>query len=265
MILINVLGLLELGENIPFQDICTIYPIKVLDIIRMSNVGAQQYKYAEFPYSISEDLLEDNEESVFYSIINDERSVEYLKHSLELFCHEKNTVTLVEAVQMASNGNQAYSDIIEQTLLGIEEKSLFDVLLKKNCLILENHRTINNDNFDEFADLIRKANVISLIEKEEEIKCETEEGLRSLQAIRAGRESQRKADKRHDIENLINVAQHGITYIPTNEIKEWSFWKLMNEYTSSINRDTFDKSVQLGCAGAENAIGKHWSETLMVT
>jgi len=224
---------LMLCESINFHDICDIYPIELKDYIRDDDKFNKLY----LPYVISKDILteEYKKYSVFEIIFANDEYMETLFNSLIVFCKTEN-------IKIKTNNNG-------------EPELYFN----------DNLKSLNKNNFDELADIILLSGGKEKYKAEKIPIFETAEGYECWKKYE---EMKEKYSKIQDVSvaNIINVAQSGgRSYITEDTIKHWSMWKLMNTYSSNINRDGYDKQYsQYLVTGKTDGIKEHWSELLKV-
>jgi hypothetical protein len=230
---LDVKSSLILCEPINFHNICDIYPIEIKDYIKDSDKFNNLY----LPYVISKDILAEELQkySVFEIIIANDEYMETLYKSLIIFCKTEN-------IKMKINTNG-------------EPELYFN----------ENLCSLNKNNFDEFADIILLSGGKEKYKAEVIPVFETAEGYERWKKYEEMKQKYAKKDDA-SVANIINVAQSGgLSYINENTIKHWSMWKLMNTYSSIINKDGYEKQYsQYLVTGKTDGIKEHWSDLLKV-
>jgi len=232
----DVKSCLMLCKPINFHNVCTIYPIEVTDYVEDSEYYSSLYlSYVLTKEVLSEEVKRKYENlTMFEIILLDKNYIELLITSLQLFCKTNNVRLVIE-----DNQPQLYFD--------------------------DNKFSLNKNNFEEFSKIILFSGVKSKYKPKEIPTFETPEGYERWKNYEAQRE--KNAPKEDEsLSSIINVVQIGGNYyIDSEVIKHWSVWKLMNEYSSIIGRDSYEKQYsQYLVSGDNKNIKEHWSELLKI-
>ena len=225
---------LQLNIPINFHNICTIYPLSVIDTV----TNDSEFIAGLFlPYRISKEVLIKSNESmgIFEIIMNDEYLYQSLILSLVYFCRTKN-------IKVNKHTLEIFIDDVEQS--------------------------INRDNFDELSEVlltIGKKDKLTKQKEDEIPKFETDEGYQRWKKLQ---EMRQKSVKKEGLElyEIIHYVQFGSgSYIHDDEIKAWTYWKLITAYITIIGIDNYNKQFQayLQC-GDKKLIEKHWSEIIKI-
>lgn len=260
----NVKGLLELELPIPFYDICTIYPISIETILANNS---ETFNKMFIPYSLSKDNI-DIDVEIYDLILNNQEYVNLLIDSIKLLTHEKNVTTVRNMVTQFVDDKTSYKDFLGNLFKNYSDINQF--LQEKDCIVINEKKFITRENFNEFVDIVRTMQEIHPPKPKEEPKFKTEEGKKRWFFLHKARDKFRENDKTMSLENVINVVQFGKgAYIPSDQIKKWSMWKLINAYNSILSKDGYDKSFSAATSGFRSkdndSLKKHWSELLKVT
>lgn len=260
----DVKGFLELELPIPFHDICTIYPVTVEDFVKNSN--NPYFNKLFMPYYLNKELLDiDVDMDIYELILSNAEYSNLLVDSIKLLTHENDVTTIRDMVVQFEKDQKSYAKELKEIFEGYDDKNL-----RENCVVINRNKLMTKDLFDEFVDIVRVAQEIHPPEKEPEPEFQSEEGRRRWLALRKSRDEFKEKDKSMSIENIINVVQFGKgCYISSEQIRNWSMWKLINAHNSILSKDGYDKTysaITSGCTcGDKDALKKHWSELLKVT
>jgi len=223
---------LKIQEPIEFYDICTIYQPSFIEIFKY---GIDKFEKLLLPYYITldniyEEITDEQKEGLtnFDLVCNYQEFMSYLLLSLDFFCKSK---------------------------LDFDEKGIsfesFDGRL-------------NRDNFDEFAEIILKISGRERAKKEKKKVFANDRQKDIWEKLQAGR--MRNAKKNElKMEDVINVCEYGgISYIPVEEIKKWSLWRIINCYKAIMGINNYKDSFSIFLISGKNEIidGKHWSEVI---
>ena len=259
----NVKGLLELELPIPFYDICTIYPINIETLLLKS--GDSKFNQLFTPYVLSKD---DFGIDIFDFLLNQPEYKQLFIESIKLLIREDNVLTLKDMLIQYLKDKNSYADLLEKMFKEYSDINKF--IDDKNCIVINENKFVTKSNFEEFVNIVRTVQEIHPPKKEEEPKFKSEEGRKRWLELKKSREEFKKNDNSMSLENIINVVQFGKdSYIPSDQIRKWSMWKLINAYTSILSKDGYDKSFSATTSGFgstdKEALKKHWSELLKVT
>lgn len=224
---------LKIQEPIKFYDVCIIHQPSFKEIL---NYGLEEFEKLLLPYYITidnlfEDEVTDEEKeglTNFDLLCSSQELVSCLFLSLEFFCKDK-------------------PDVDEQGILfeGFEGR-------------------LNRDNFDEFADIILK---ICGREKPKKEKIPVFQNDRQRDIWEKLQEGRRRNAKNNEVklEDIINYCEYGgRSYIPIEEIKKWTMWRIMNCYNSIIGVSAYKDNFSIYLVSGEKDLidNKHWTDLL---
>lgn len=224
---------LKIQEPIKFYNVCIIHQPSFKEIL---DYGLEEFEKLLLPYYITVDSLfddeitnEEKEELTNFDLLcSSPELVSSLFLSLEFFCKDK-------------------PDVDEQGILfeGFEGR-------------------LNRDNFDEFADIILK---ICGREKPKKEKIPVFQNDRQRDIWEKLQEGRRRNAKNNELklEDIINYCEYGGTsYIPIEEIKKWTIWRIMNCYSSIIGVSAYKDNFRIYLVSGEKDLvdNKHWTDLL---
>lgn len=234
----NINLYLKLQEPINFYDVCTIYQPSFIEIFNYNkDHGENQFEQILLPYYITLDNLP-------------EEYTEEQKEGLtnfDLLCTS--------------------SDLMGCLFLSLEyfSKSKLDIDNERKGIIFEGfNRVLNRDNFDEFAEIILK---ICGRERQKKEKKRVFANDRQRDIWEKLQEGRKRYAKKHELklEDIINICEYGSDlYIPIEEIKKWSLWRIMNCYNSKLGMSNYKDSFRIYLVSGKPEIieGKHWTELI---
>jgi hypothetical protein len=229
----NLQVYLETQKIIKFNKI-DIYQISLNEIL---DYGIEEYNLLLLPFLLdiddfditNKDLLKDID--IFSILILDERTLSMLLNSISVFCKT----------------NEIAFD---------EQKGILYI----------GDGYINKDNFDEFADIILKANSKQKIIKEKPPENMTQKQKEIWEKLQSGRQ-RAMAKSQVELADLINVCQFaGEYYIPTNDILQWSLYNITRCYKTIIGKSNFRESFEVYCVTGEDKLikDKHWTDLIKI-
>lgn len=217
--------------QISFDDICTFF-------------GYDNFSYLMMPFCLTAEYIKETtgldvqDENIFKEIIlKDKNLLENVCQILLLFCKcEKIT-------------------LFDQTLQ-LYDKESNDVMFK-----------ITNENFNDISDILLMINGKEKLKIEKPPDGLSERQLDIWMKIHEGRK--REAKKNHlQIYDIINICEFGgKSHISVDEIKKWSFWKLINCYKSIAGDREYEDNLRIGIESHDLSSiekDKHWLKKLMI-
>ena len=225
---------LVLGENINFQDICTIHQ-HTLSEIRAFGYG--NYGQLLLPYTISKESLNIENDNVtnfdllFINLTNEEGNeidmFDLFIQSLKLFCKE-------------------------ETILINKEDSSF--VFKKGV--------IDKNNFDEFANIMLKIN--GLEKSKKTVPPKNKEKLSIWEKLQKGRAKKNiNADNDANLANILNIVKFGMeSYISKEELRKMTMWEIYNAYKNIINKESYRNNFEISLVSTtenKDLDLKHWT------
>ena len=223
---------LKIQEPIKFYDVCIIHQPSFKEIL---NYGIEEFEKLLFPYYINidnlfDEITDEEKEGLtnFDLLCSSPELVSSLFLSLEFFCKDK-------------------PDVDEQGILfeGFEGR-------------------LNRDSFDEFAEIILK---ICGREKPKKEKIPVFQNDRQRDIWEKLQEGRRRNAKNNEVklEDIINYCEYGgRSYIPIEEIKKWTMWRIMNCYNSIIGVSAYKDNFSIYLVSGEKDLveNKHWTDLL---
>jgi len=223
---------LKIQEPIKFYDVCIINQPSFIEIFKY---GIEEFEKLLIPFyitldNLAEEITEEQKEGLtnFDLVCNYQEFMFHLLISLEFFCKSK--------IDFDENG------ISFESFEG----------------------RLNRDNFDEFAEIILKTCGRERAKKEKKKVFANEKQRDIWEKIQAGRMRHAKKNELK-LEDVINVCElGGNSYIPVEEIKKWSLWRIINCYKSIMGISNYKDSFSIFLISGKNEIidGKHWSEVI---
>ena len=229
----NLKSALQLNLPYRFKNICTLYPVSVLYAISFDDDDSFLNMF--MPYMISKDILNDDisDISIYKLILIDEKLRNNFIETLQILCNTENIKINTETLEL---------------------------------LIDDNAETLNEENFEEFSLMVLEMIQSKKLEKKEvkEPIFKTEEGRKRWLLLKENREKEQKRKLKDALKiyDIINIVQFGMdSYIPDEEIKKWTYWKLIKSYLTITNKKNYENSfeIYLQC-GEKSLIETHWSE-----
>lgn len=227
---------LKLQEPIDFYDICTIYQPSLIDILNYNKEhGVDEFEKLLLPYCITLDALPDEitdeqkEGLTNYDLLfTSKEFIKYLFLSLDFFCKSE--------IDCDENG------------------ICFDSFKGR----------LNRDNFDEFANIILKMCSRERPKKEKKKVFANDRQRDIWEKLQEGRNRHAKKNELK-LEDIINICEYGgDLYIPIEEIKKWSYWRIMNCYNSKMGVSSYKDNFSIFLVSGKSEIieGKHWTELI---
>jgi len=206
---------LLLLHPIKFYDVCTIYPPSIEDILDLDD---KAFNFYLLPYMITNEIFKDR--------YNNLKLLEIIFKNKELFNN-----LIISLYWFCKTDNIKFRESTCDLFINDSENSL------------------NVDNFDEFSNIILTSCSREKYKEEVEVepKFETEDGRQRWLKLKAMREKHNKKNEENfNLSNIINLVQLGSNfYIPEENIKKWSLYKLTNTYISIINKDNSGKMFDI--------------------
>ena len=223
---------LKLQKPIPFYDICMIYQPSLEEIL---DYGVEDFEKLLLPYyitidSLPDEITEEEKQNLtnFELVCSSQDIVNFLFVSLEFFCKCK---------------------------IDVDEKGI----------IFDGYNgRLNKDNFDEFAEIVLK---ICGRERPKKEKIPIFKNDRQRDIWEKLQEGRRRSAKNNEVkmEDIINYCEFGgRSYIPIEEIKKWTIWRIMNCYSSTIGVSAYNDSFRIYLVSGEKSLieNKHWTDLL---
>jgi hypothetical protein len=236
----NKINLL-MQEPIKFNDVCIIYQPTFDEILKY---GVNEFDKLLLPYSITLDN------------INVELTEEQRK--------ELKNFDLLGTSQ----------EIIAQLFVSLEFFCRTKIDYDERGIIFEGFQgRLNRDNFDEFAELILEICSRSRPQPERVPQFKAEKGTpeyeEALERWKQLQEGRRRSQERNTVkmEDIINICEFGgNSYIPIEEIRKWSLWRIMNCYKSILGMSSYKDSFSIFLVGGDKALieDKHWTDLIKV-
>jgi hypothetical protein len=227
---------LKIQEPIKFHDVCMIYQPSFIEMLNYNKEhGDNEFDKLLLPYSVTLDSLPDEitEEQKkgltnFDLLCSSQEIVDYLFVSLKFFCKSETFVDEKGIIFESFNGR------------------------------------LNKNNFDEFAEIILK---ICGRERPKKEKIPVFKNERQRDIWEKLQEGRRRFAKKNElrIEDVINVCEFGgNSYIPVEEIKKWTLWRILNCYKSTLGISQYKDSFNIYLVSGKPEIieGKHWTELI---
>lgn len=235
---------LKIQEPIKFYDVCIIYQPSFIDIL---NYGFDKFGELLIPYIITLDNLPEE--------ITDEQK-EGLTN-FDLLCSSKDLM----------NHLFLSLDFFCKSNLDIDEKGFIfksKVNFNEDGIPFIFNGRLNKDNFDEFANIILKICGRERPIKEKKKVFANDRQRDIWEKLQKGRN---RDAKKHELklEDVLNICEFGgDSYIPIEEIKKWTLWRIMNCYSSKIGISTYRDSFSIYLVSGKPEIieGKHWTELI---
>ena len=136
--------------------------------------------------------------------------------------------------------------------------------MKMEFILKEFKGRLNKTNFDEFAEIILKicGRERPKVEKKKVFANDVQRDIwAKLQAGRAKNASRNELK----LEDVLNICEFGGKhYIPIEEIKKWSLWRITNCYKTIMGISSYEDSFSIYLISGEPDLiqGKHWSELI---
>lgn len=228
----NINLYLKTQESIPFYNICKIHQSSFKEIL---DYGIEDFEKLLLPYyitidSLSDEITEEEKQNLtnFELVCSSQDSVEFLFLSLEFFCKCKIDVDKDGFIFEGCNGR------------------------------------LNKNNFDEFAEIILKICGRERVKKEKVPEFKNDRQKDIWQKLQEGRKRNAKNNE-IKMEDIINYCEFGgRSYIPIEEIKKWTIWRIMNCYNSIIGTSAYNDSFRIYLVSGEKSLieNKHWTDLL---
>jgi len=228
----NINLYLKVQEPIKFYDVCVIYQPSFNEILEY---GIDEFEKLLLPYYVTVDNLPEE--------ISDEEKIGL--NNFDLLCSSGEFISLL---------------ILS---LGFFCKSEIDVD-EKGIVFNDSKGRLNKDNFDEFAEIVLKVCGRTRPAKDKKPVFENDNQRKSWEKLQEGRKRNAKNNE-VNIEDIINYCEFGgNSYIPVEEIKKWSLWRIMNCYKSIVGNSAYKDSFSIYLVSGEKTLieGKHWTDLL---
>jgi len=187
------------------------------------------------PYMISKDVLDEkfSEMSLFKLVLISEDLREKFINTLQLLCNTDDIKIDTDTLEIYFNN---YTE------------------------------SLNENNFEEFSEIVLEMIQAKKLVKEvvKEPVFKTEDGRKRWLILQENRRKAKAKEKSTELYDIINIVQFGMNcYISDNEIKQWTYWKLIKSYLTIINKKNYEYSfeIYLQC-GEKSLIETHWSELI---
>jgi len=224
---------LKLQKPIPFYDICMIYQPSFEEIL---DYRLEEFEKLLLPYYITVDSLFDDEITeeekeglnTFDLLCSSQDVVSFLFLSLEFFCKNK---------------------------FDVDEQGIFFDGFKGR---------LNKNNFDEFAEIILKICGRERPVKEKKPVFKNDRQRDIWEKLQEGRRRNAKNNE-VKLEDIINYCEFGgRSYIPIEEIKKWTIWRIINCYSSIMGISTYNDHFRIYLVSGEKSLieNKHWTDLL---
>lgn len=230
---------LKLQEPIKFHDVCEIHQPSFDEILKY---GIHEFEKLIVPYSITLDNIQP-----------------------ELTKEQKEQLTNFDLLGY-------FTDIAEYLFLSFDFFCKSKYKIVQGGIVFEGYQgELNKDNFDEFAEIILEVCSRSRpkperppVFKSEKGTPEYEEALRRWNNLQEGR---RRSQERNAVklEDILNICEFGgNSYIPIEEIRKWSLWRIMNCYKSTLGISTYKDSFSLYLVSGEKSLieDKHFTDLI---
>jgi len=226
---------LKIQKPIKYYDVCIIHQPSFEEILEY---GTDEFEKLLLPFyitldNISSELTDEQKEGLtnFDILCSSEEFMSYLIISLEFFCKSK--------LDFDENG-----------------------ISFNNGLNVFNGR-LNKVNFDELAETILQicGRARQKVEKKVFANDIQKDIWAKLQAGRAKNASKNELK----LEDVLNVCEFGGKYyIPIEEIKKWSLWRITNCYKTIMGISSYEDSFSIYLISGDPELiqGKHWSELI---
>lgn len=242
----NINLYLKVQRPISFYDVCTIYQPSFDEIL---DYGIDEFEKLLLPYYVTvdnlpEEITDEEKEGLnnFDLLCSSGEFIVLLGLSLEFFCK--------------SNFDVDEKGIVFISKLKFPEHGLPFIFKGR----------LNKDNFDEFADIVLKICGRERQKKDKKPVFENDNQRKSWEKLQEGRKRNAKNNE-VNIEDILNYCEFGgNSYIPIEEIKKWSLWRIMNCYKSIVGTSAYKDSFSIYLVSGEKALieNKHWTDLLKI-